>query len=295
VRLVLTRPLDLGATLGIHRSGSGDPTLLISGDEAVRAARTPEGPGTLHLRRAGAVVEAKAWGDGAQWLLELVPELLGEHDRLDGFVPLHPAVAEAHRRRPGLRIGSSRAVATTLIAVVLEQRVTSLEAARQWRALCYRYGEQAPGPLRLHLPPDPDVLAGAPYWVFHRLGIERRRADTIRRVAARASALDALAARSLSDATTALATIAGLGPWSVARTAGSALGDADAVPVGDFHMPEIVAWALAGERGGDDERMLELLQPYAGHRGRVLRLLASSGRFPARRAPRRAIPPIHTW
>jgi 3-methyladenine DNA glycosylase/8-oxoguanine DNA glycosylase len=295
VRLTTTRPLDLGATLGAHRKSASDPTLLISGDEAVWAMRTPDGSGTLHLRRTGAGVEAQAWGAGAGWLLDLVPDLLGEHDRLDGFVPVHPAVVEAHRRRPGLRIGRSRAVTTTLLAVVLEQRVTSIEAARQWRALCHRFGEPAPGPLRLQLPPDPDALVAVPYWVFHRLGVERRRADTIRRVAARARALDALAARPLRDATAALATIAGVGAWSVASTAGTALGDPDAVPVGDYHLPHMVAWALAGERRGDDARMLELLKPYAGHRGRALRLLASTGAFPPRRAPRRAIPPIHAW
>ena len=44
----------------------------------------------------------------------------------------------------------------------------------------------------------------------------------------------------------------------------------------------MVAWALAGEPRGTDERMLELLEPYAGHRGRVLRLLVMSGLAPPR-------------
>jgi hypothetical protein len=52
-----------------------------------------------------------------------------------------------------------------------------------------------------------------------------------------------------------------------------------------------VAWALAGEPRGTDERMLELLEPYRGQRGRVVRLLEASGiRAPAygpRLAPRR--------
>ena len=56
-----------------------------------------------------------------------------------------------------------------------------------------------------------------------------------------------------------------------------ALGDADAVSVGDYHLPSLVSWALAGERRGTDERMLELLAPFAGHRGRVIRLLAGAG------------------
>jgi 3-methyladenine DNA glycosylase/8-oxoguanine DNA glycosylase len=69
----------------------------------------------------------------------------------------------------------------------------------------------------------------------------------------------------------------GLGPWSVAEVARTALGDADAVSVGDFHVPNVVAWALTGEPRGTDERMLELLEPYRPHRGRVQRLLEASG------------------
>jgi hypothetical protein len=49
-----------------------------------------------------------------------------------------------------------------------------------------------------------------------------------------------------------------------------------------------VTWSLAGERRGSDERMLELLEPYRGQRGRVVRLLELAGSGPARRGPRMA-------
>jgi 3-methyladenine DNA glycosylase/8-oxoguanine DNA glycosylase len=65
-----------------------------------------------------------------------------------------------------------------------------------------------------------------------------------------------------------------------------ALGDADAVSVGDYHLPNTVAFALAGEARADDERMLELLAPFAGHRGRVVRLIEGSGITAPRRGPR---------
>jgi len=55
------------------------------------------------------------------------------------------------------------------------------------------------------------------------------------------------------------------------------LGDADAVSVGDPHLKNLVCWALAEEPSGTDDRMLELLEPYPGHRGRVCTLLLSSG------------------
>jgi 3-methyladenine DNA glycosylase/8-oxoguanine DNA glycosylase len=72
----------------------------------------------------------------------------------------------------------------------------------------------------------------------------------------------------------------------VAEVARVALGDADAVSVGDYHVPSIVAWALAGERDGSDERMLELLEPFRPHRGRVQRLLEEAHIRPPARGPR---------
>jgi 3-methyladenine DNA glycosylase/8-oxoguanine DNA glycosylase len=65
-----------------------------------------------------------------------------------------------------------------------------------------------------------------------------------------------------------------------------ALGDVDAVPVGDYGLPGLVGHALAGERDADDARMLELLEPFRPQRWRAMRLLLTSGAGPARRAPR---------
>lgn len=74
--------------------------------------------------------------------------------------------------------------------------------------------------------------------------------------------------------------IRGIGPWSAAMVTATAMGDPDAVPVGDFHIPNTVAWHLAGEARATDARMLELLEPYAGHRWRVIRLAKASGSAP---------------
>jgi 3-methyladenine DNA glycosylase/8-oxoguanine DNA glycosylase len=78
----------------------------------------------------------------------------------------------------------------------------------------------------------------------------------------------------------------GIGPWTAAEVVRLALGDPDAVSVGDFHLPNLVSWLLAGEPRGTDERMLELLAPYAGHRGRVQLLLEASGAHAPRYGPR---------
>ena len=93
----------------------------------------------------------------------------------------------------------------------------------------------------------------------------------------------------LPDAYRRLRAFPGIGVWSAAEVASVALGDPDAVSVGDHHLPAQVAWALAGEHRGTDERMLELLEPYRGHRGRVLRVLTIAAVGPPRRAPRTAL------
>ena len=56
-----------------------------------------------------------------------------------------------------------------------------------------------------------------------------------------------------------------------------ALGDADAVPVGDYHLPHSIGFALEGTARSTDDRMLELLEPYRGHRARVIRLITYAG------------------
>ncbi len=80
--------------------------------------------------------------------------------------------------------------------------------------------------------------------------------------------------------------IPGIGAWTAAEVARPAFGDPDAVSLGDFHVPDMVCWALAGEARADDARMLELLEPYRGQRARLVRLIERSGLRPPRYGPR---------
>ena len=57
--------------------------------------------------------------------------------------------------------------------------------------------------------------------------------------------------------------------------------------VGDFHLAAVVGWALIG-KPVDDDGMLELLEPWRGHRHRVMRLIESSGFVKPRFGPRAA-------
>jgi 3-methyladenine DNA glycosylase/8-oxoguanine DNA glycosylase len=247
---------DIAGTLSPLRLGRGDPTTVIGANGVWTAVRTPDGAGTLQVKRGCApnIVEATAWGDGAGWLLDRVPAMVGAHDDLTDFDPaLHPVVARAARANPGLRIASTGRVLEVLVPTILAQKVTGLEAKRSWRRLVRLAGERAPGPGGLLLAPEPRWLATLPDAAFHRIGV---------------------------------------GPWTIAEVAIVAAGDADAVSVGDYHLPNLVSWALAGEPRGDDTRMLELLAPFAPHRGRVQRLLERSGLGAPRYGPRLAPRPI---
>jgi 3-methyladenine DNA glycosylase/8-oxoguanine DNA glycosylase len=241
------------------------------------------------------VLSAEAWGAGAELALERAGRLVGVESARQPTSTLasvdHALIASLARRHPGVRTLRTEAVFEALVAAILEQKVTGAEAHRVWHGLVRAYGEPAPGPgaaLGLRLLPEPATLARLPYYAYHPLGLERRRADLIRAVAARASWFEAIVDLPLPEAYARLLGVPGIGPWTAAEVAVRALGDDDAVSVGDYHIPNLVAWALAGEPRGDDARMLELLEPYRGRRALVVRLLELGGPARPRRGPRLA-------
>lgn len=230
-------------------------------------------------------IRVDAWGEGAPSALEAVPAWCGLLDDPSGF-RAGGLVGELHRRNPGLRICRTGAIFEALVPYVLEQRVSGVEAYRSWRRLVRGMSERAPGIVEVWLPPDPKRLAAEPYTSFHDFEIEAGRANTIRRAARRASGLERFASRTSAEATRALTSLPGIGVWTAAMVTAVALGDADAVPIGDYGIPGMVGHVLAGERAADDARMLELLEPFRPQRGRVIRLIALAGGQPGRRAPR---------
>jgi len=281
-------PIDLGVTLAPLRHGPADPTIRI-GREVWRTTRTPDGAATMRMARHSGGLEVEAWGPGADVVLDRAAAIAGLADDPTAFRPTHPLLRRLHALRPGLRLPASGVVLESLVPAILEQKVTGTEAFRAWRALVLRYGEPAPGPAGeagMRVAPTAAVLARLPYYAFHPLGVERRRADTIRRACAVASALEAAAAAGSAALSARLVAIPGIGPWTAAEVCLRVLGDPDAVSVGDFHLPNTVAWALAGEPRGTDERMLELLEPFRGQRGRAIRLLELAGIQAPRYGPR---------
>jgi 3-methyladenine DNA glycosylase/8-oxoguanine DNA glycosylase len=283
----LGRALDLWRTLRPLRHGRADLAVRVEASGIWRATRTPEGPGTERLWMEAGALKVQAWGPGANWLVEHAPVLVGEGRAVEEDLAAHPLLRELRRLHPGLRIPRSEAVFEAVLATVLEQRVASLEAARSWRALLRAVGEPAPGPLPgLVVPPAPRVVAAIPGFVFRCWGVDERRAETARRAARVTARLEETVTMPLDVARRRLLAVPGLGVWTAAGVALAALGDADAVPIGDYHLPHLVSWALAGEPRGSDARMLELLEPYRGHRGLVVRLLLAGGITAPRRGPR---------
>lgn len=234
-------------------------------------------------------LRAEAWGPGAGWLLDQVPELVGEFDdwsELD--TSGHRLLDDVRRRLPGVRLTRTGRVLDSLVPAVLEQRVTGQEAFRAWRQLTRKYGERAPGPddFPLWLPAEPATLLQVPTWDWHRFGVDGQRHRTVRAVATVAARLEECVALPLADSIRRLRSIPGVGAWTAAETTVRALGDTDAVSVGDFHVANRVGWFLAGRPRSTDEQMLELLEPWAGQRARVVKLIELSGFAPPKYGPR---------
>jgi 3-methyladenine DNA glycosylase/8-oxoguanine DNA glycosylase len=285
--------LDVWRTLAPLRHGPHDPTIRLLPAGVWRATRTPDGPVTLFLEPRRDGIRAAAWGAGADRAMAALPRLLGADDHPEAFRPDHPLLRRLAIRFGGVRFGATDRVLESLLPAVCEQKVTSTEAHRAWRRIVERFGDPAPGPASstgttpiLRLCPTSDRLARLPYFELHPAGIERRRAEVIRRVADRADWLEAAGGLPPEEARGRLMRIPGVGPWTAAETVRSAFGDPDAVSVGDAHIPHLVSWALAGEARGDDARMLELLEPYRGQRARVVGLLELAGLTAPRFGPR---------
>jgi 3-methyladenine DNA glycosylase/8-oxoguanine DNA glycosylase len=142
----------------------------------------------------------------------------------------------------------------------------------------------------LWLAPPPSVVARLSDWERHRLGVETARGRTMSLVAGESSRLQRAVEAPASALARRLRALPGVGPWTTAVVTHLVQGDPDAVPVGDYHICHDVTYAFTGEPRGSDERMLELLEPFRGQRGRVVRLVLAGMPSRARTTPRARIP-----
>jgi 3-methyladenine DNA glycosylase/8-oxoguanine DNA glycosylase len=295
-RYAPAEPVDLLRTVAPLRRGAGDPTFLREAGRPVvwRTVRTPTGPATLRLaQRTDGSIGAHAWGSGAAWAVDGVPELLGDGDDWrDLDLAAAPRLAEALRRAPGLRLTRCRQVFEMMLAAILEQKVTTIEAHRSWAWLVRRHGEAAPGPapVGMRVCPPADTWRRVPSWDWHRAGVDPKRSKAAVEAARVASGLERTLelGRGGAEVARRLRTVPGVGIWTAAETSQRAHGDADAPSFGDLHVPALVGLALAGHEV-DDDGMLELLEPWRGSRQRVVRLVMLAGVRRERIAPKAPI------
>ncbi len=253
---------------------------------------TPHGPVSVAFRPStDGTIRAESWGSGTDWALTQLPWLLGAHDdTADEFQPTHPLVRRLASQFDAVRLGSTGRWYESLCIAAIGQRVVAADAKTSRKRLALRYGERPVELAPIPAFPEPDRMLRLPDHDFHRAGIDRARARVIRIPARFADRIEHLVDTAGADADYWLRQLPGVGPWTAALATSAAGGHADAVPVGDLHIARMVSRALCGE-DGDDDRMLELLAPFAGHRQRVVRLIKLAGPGPT---PHRPAPSPHT-
>jgi 3-methyladenine DNA glycosylase/8-oxoguanine DNA glycosylase len=267
-------PFDLMGTFLLQRCGKADPTMRLSPKGFLKHYAGRDGPvlamgsmqgARLYLRLEGAPHDVE-WA-AQLWRAQVDPT----HQ---AFAPTTLTVKRRWRDARGVRVMRMPWLHDLFCSFVLQQRVTYFEACAQWRAIARAHGE--PGLREGLCFPSAARLRRVPLSALMELGIDRARAQTLLAVAREAGDpvewepdLGRLCAR--------LDAIRGVGPWTLGMLRGYGLGDADAVIVGDVHLPHAVCKWLADEPHGSDERMLELLEPYRGHRLRLARMALLTG------------------
>lgn len=297
---------DFTRSLSILSRGRGDTTVRILHEAAWLAFHTDSGPATIRVSQHGGEMHARSWGPGGEEALATAPELMGAADDWSGFD--HPdftdtlpeRIVHARRRHPGVRLPRTGRMLDALVPAILEQKVTSLEARRGFATLLGKFGSPAPGagtsreiPPELSLPPTARQWARIPSWEWHRAGVGPQRSATVMRVLHEVPGLERLSALSADEAASRLQATRGIGAWTAAEVVQRTHGSADHVSVGDYHLSSYVGWALKGAPV-DDEGMLELLEPWRGHRQRIVRMLVLSGFRKPRFGPKLTVQD-HRW
>ncbi|TNB70854.1 3-methyladenine DNA glycosylase [Arthrobacter sp. BB-1] len=283
---------NLARTLGPLLRGNSDPSFSVQGSVIWNAFTTTDGPATVRFSATAGTglehcVDVQAWGPGAAAAVGAAPRLLGGEDDWSAFdepafhATLPGMVREARRRSQGVRLPASGRMVDQLVPIILEQKVTVIEARRAYRYLLHRFGSPAPSagalaPGALVLAPTAAQWLQVPSWEWHRAGVGPQRSATVMRALRSAVALERLAALPALEAAEKLQVIPGIGVWTAAEVVQRTHGCPDSVSVGDYHLAAYVGAALTGRRT-DDAGMLRLLEPWKGHRQRVVRMIQASG------------------
>jgi AraC family transcriptional regulator of adaptative response / DNA-3-methyladenine glycosylase II len=162
-------------------------------------------------------------------LLDLDADPVAIADLLSADEALEPLV----RKAPGRRVPRTVDAAEFALRAVLGQQISTAAARTHAGRLVSAYGEPITDPDGglTHLFPAPSALAEAA-----DLALPRSRAAALTALAAALAdeKIDLSVGSDWNEARSRLATVAGLGPWTIETIAMRALGDPDAFPATDL-------------------------------------------------------------
>ena len=276
---------SLSRSLSSLGSGRRDPTFSIADNRVAFSLLTPDGSAVVCTTPVSESLEVRLEGDGAEWLEPRLPELFGLNDDPPEFERTGP-LRDLDRKYPGIHLPRLPVVFHRLLKIVLHQLVTWEEAALGWQIMTQRYGEPSPGDSGLLVGPTPTTLKSMAYYDLVDCGILPRQARLVLRLAREHRRIELAWSHGDEHLIQFLSRIPGIGDWTLQTLRGSCLGDADAVVTGDYGLPHAVCWFFRRQSRGTDEQMLELLEPYRGHRYRVQHLLTCAGIHAPRRGPK---------
>lgn len=310
-------PVDLAAVVRADAARRGATCERGQGAAVRRAEPGPAGPLLLEAASVADGTQLQVWGsvqtpsEAREAALTAAAGWAGLHDdpaELAAVVGGDAVVSRAILRLGEVRLSRMPRVCEALGRSVLEQLVQTLEARRSIAQLVSRTGTAATASLWCW--PAPVQLGSTPAWSLRHCGVSLRSAGALHAACVDDAGLErarsaAVASGGWETLDRRLRALPGVSVWTSAETR-LRLGDPDAVSVGDYHLPTVIGRALGGEHGDGpggrwtDAGMLQLLAPFAGQRGRVIRLVeraAYRGLVPraGRRAPRAPLSAHRYW
>jgi 3-methyladenine DNA glycosylase/8-oxoguanine DNA glycosylase len=268
-------PVHFSRTFSMQSLGPYDPTAESAADLFRKAFFYRGEPAALEFRRDQEGLLVTAYAPEAEALLEETLAGLSQDDRYRSFATVDGGIWRLHRSQPGLRLLRFPWLYEMTCSAILQQRIRTVDAMRDWRHITQRWG--VPAPLGLRAFPSAEILARVAQFELQALDIDAQRARTLLRFAQESRFVPLKTALRFAELRERLIRIPGVGPWTTESVLGYGAGDADAAIPGDLHLPHLICYALAGEIPGSDERMMELLEPFRGHRFRIIRLIYASG------------------
>jgi AraC family transcriptional regulator of adaptative response / DNA-3-methyladenine glycosylase II len=288
LRLAYREPFEPSNLFG-HLAAASAPGVEEWRDGAYRRTlRLPGGPGIAALRPGPGYVEARlrvadlrdvtAAVARCRRMLDLDADPHAPMEALGGDEALAPLVAKT----PGRRVPRKADAAEYAIRAVIGQQISTASAATVAARLAERYGEAVDDPEGglTRLFPEPAVLAEADPAHLPMPGTRKR---TVLALAGALAGGDVELGPGADWATARaqLATVPGVGPWTIEMVAMRALGDPDAFPVKDLGVIK-GAEALGLGAGKALEARSQAWRPWRAY---AVQYLWASSEHPTNRIP----------